>query len=185
MGEYSIKPYANVQSRQFKEAMEELAKNKRLTLDAAERAIGLEADFTVQVARGIKELTLEDVIKIAKFFGTTMDSVLAGGRTEIRIENKHSSDRIVFQCFTECVKAYVNLLNDMGMNARLKGIMDDDIEQQKVQLEEKEGKYIQRYCIYIEEYDCKKIQPMDAARCCDEVLINELARRGYKVEKGN
>ena len=94
MGTQSTNPYANVQFRQFKEAMKELAKNKKLTLDAAEKAIGLEADFTEQVFRGIKELTLADVIKISKYFNTTMDSVLDGGKAEIRVENRYAEDKL-------------------------------------------------------------------------------------------
>ncbi len=184
MGTQSTNPYANVQFRQFKEAMKELAKNKKLTLDAAEKAIGLEADFTEQVFRGIKELTLADVIKISKYFTTTMDSVLDGGKAEIRVVNRYAEDKLASQYFVECVRTYVQLLEDKCRNIHFKGLMNDDIEQTKAELSKKEVKLAQRYNTYMEEYDRQKIQPMDAAKCCDEVLINELVKRGFKVEKG-
>lgn len=172
------------QSGPFKRAMKELAKNKNLSLDAAEKAIGLEADFTEQVSRGIKKLTLAEVIKISKYFNTTMDSVLDGGKAEIRVENRYDEDKLASQYFVECVRAYVQLLEDKCRNIHFKGLMDDDIEQTKAELSKKEVKLAQRYNAYMEEYDRQKIQPMDAAKCCDEVLINELTKRGFKVEKG-
>lgn len=185
MGTQSTKLYANVQIRQFKGAMKELAKNKNMTLNAAEKAIGLEVDFTEQVFRGIKELKLADVIEISKYFDTTMESVLDGGNAEIRVENHYNEDKLASQYFAECVRTYVRLVEDKCRNLHLKGLMDDDIEQTKAELSRKEVILAQRYNTYMEELKRQKIQPMDAANCCDEVLINELVKRGYVVEKGS
>ncbi len=69
------------------------------------------------------------------------------------------------------------------MNVHLKGIMNDDVNQEKAELSRREAKLVQRYDTYMEEYKQQKIQPMDAAKCCDEVLINELRRRGFTVKK--
>ncbi|RKI90478.1 hypothetical protein D7V94_13705 [Parablautia intestinalis] len=173
------------QSDPFKRAMKELAKNRKLTLDAAEKAIGLEADFTEQVDRGIKKLTLEDVIKISKYFNTTMESVLNGGNAEINVENRYHEDKLSSQYFAECVRTYIRLLDDKCRSLHFKGLMDDDIAQTKAELSRKEVRLAQRYNTYMEDIERQVIQPMDASNCCDEVLINELVKRGFKVEKGN
>lgn len=172
------------QSGPFKRAMKVLANNRHLTLAAAEKAIGLEPDFTEQVNRGIKELTLADVIKISKYFNTTMESVLEGGNAEICVENCYHEDNLSSQYFSECVNTYVRLLDDKCRNLHYKGLMDDDIAQTKAELSRKEVRLAERYSAYMEEFERKHIQPMDAAKCCDEVLINELVKRGFKVKKG-
>ncbi len=171
------------QSSWFKRAMNELAKNKELTIKGAEKKIGLESDFTEKVDRGIKELSLEDAIKIARFFNTTIDSVLDGGKTEIRIENRYCEDGLASQYFAECINAYAGLLHEKCMNVHFKGIMDDDVAQGKAELSKKEVKLVERYNVHMEEFERRRIQPMDAANCCDEVLINELRKRGFRVEK--
>lgn len=115
LGEMKRSTY--VGGRNFKNAMEELAKNRHFSVKAAEKAIGLEPDFTEQVARGIKELTLEDVIKIANYFNTTMESVLEGGKVEIRICCVGiPSDELQLQYFKECMDSYSELLNYKAMN---------------------------------------------------------------------
>lgn len=53
----------------------------------------------------------------------------------------------------------------------------------KVQLEKREYLFLERYKNHMEEFEREKTQPRDAAKCCDEVLINELVKRGFKVEK--
>lgn len=179
--EMKLREYA--QPSRFKRAMNELAKNKGLTIKGAEKKIGLESDFTEKVDRGIKVLSLEDVIKIARFFNTTIDSVLDGGSTEMRIANSYANDELSSQYFDECITTYIWLLEKKRMNVYLKGILDDDVAQKKAELSEKEAKLVERYNVYMEEFRRQKIQPMDAAKCCDEVLINELIKRGFKVEK--
>ncbi len=179
--EMKLREYA--QSSRFKRAMNELAKNKELTIKDAEKKIGLESDFTEKVDQGIKELSLEDAIKIARFFNTTIDSVLDGGKTEIRIENRYCEDGLASQYFAECINAYAGLLHEKCMNVHFKGIMDDDVAQGKAELSKKEVKLVERYNVHMEEFERRRIQPMDAANCCDEVLINELRKRGFRVEK--
>lgn len=170
----------------FKNAMEELAKNRHFTVKAAEKAIGLEPDFTEQVARGIKELTLEDVIKIANFFNTTMESVLERGNVEIRTCCVGIPyDELQLQYFKECIDSYSGLLNYKAMNHYFSELFTNKIEACKVELEKNEYLFMERFKTYMEEDDRKNSQPRAAAKCCDEVLINELVKRGFKVEKEN
>ncbi len=135
MGTQSIKPYANMQFHQFKEAMKELDKNKNLTLGSAEKAIGLEADFTEQVDRGIKELTLADVIKISEFFDTTMEAVLSCGNCEMRIPKMYPFDKLSSQYFEECVNLYAQILDTKTMNFWKPGFYTKRTQEKEVKLE--------------------------------------------------
>lgn len=171
-----------LQTGAFKRAMMELSKNKRMSIQAAEQAIGLEKDFTEQVNRGIKELSLKDVVKIANFFGTTMDSVLDGGHREARVVIG-VMDELAFQYFKDCLATYAELLDDKGCDYHKPGLWSEQVAEDKVNLEKRELRYMERYKTHMEEYERKVFQPMDAAECCDEVLINELVKRGFKVER--
>lgn len=184
MGSRSIKPYANVQFRQFKEAMKELAKNKNLTLDAAEKAIGLEADFTEQVFRGIKELTLADVIKISKYFNTTMDSVLDGGNYELRMTKIYSFDELSSQYFEECLNLYVQVLDIKNMSFWKSSNWIKRIQEKEAKLEAAEQRLMERFKKYMDESESRTDKSITVSNCCDEVLISELIKRGFKVEKG-
>lgn len=178
----TAKTYANAQFSPLKRAMKELSKNRGMGIQVAEQRIGLETDFTEQVARGIKEPTLEDVFKIANFFGTTMDSVLDGGHREIRVTNDEM-DELAFQYFKECVKTYAVLLADKARNYWKPGLWEEEVNASKVTLEREERLYLERYKTHIEQYEREKNRVMDVDECCDEVLINELAKRGFKVER--
>lgn len=184
MGSRSIKPYANVQFRQFKEAMKELAKNKNLTLDAAEKAIGLEADFTEQVFRGIKELTLADVIKISKYFNTTMDSVLDGGNYEMRMDKIYSFDELLSQYFEECLNLYIQVLDAKNMNFWKSNNCIKRLQEKEAKLEAAEQRLMERFKKYMDESDRRTNESITVSKCRDEILIDELIKRGFKIEKG-
>lgn len=166
----------------FKRAMEELSKNKRMSIRMAEKVIGLEADYTEQVDCGIRKLSLEDVIKIASFFGTTMDSVLDGGHKEIRVA-QDEEDALAFRYFKECINTYVQVLRNKALDYRKPGLWSENVNAGKVDLERQEYLYIERHKTVMDEIERRDIQPIDAAGCCDEVLINELIKRGFKVER--
>lgn len=172
-----------MQDGPFKRAMEKLSKNKGISIQMAEKAIGLETDFVEQVNRKIRVLSLEDVIKIAKFFNTTLDAVLDRGNKEIRIVcNK--KDELVFQYFKGCVETYAELLDSKGCDYWKQGLWSEQIAECKLYLERQEYLYVERYKTYMDEFERKHKQPIDVAECCDEVLINELVKRGFKVERG-
>lgn len=167
----------------FKRSMVELLKNHRMTNHVAEVKIGFEKDYIEKVSRGIKKLTLEDAIRIANFFNTTIDSVVHGNGNEIRVKNSHSSDVLTSQYFEECVERYVRVLDLRAMEFKRNGVFEEEIHACKVELEKKEYSFFERYKTYMEEFERKHIHQLDAQEMCDEVLIQELKKRGFKVER--
>lgn len=167
----------------FKEAMAELAKNSNMSVAMAEQKIGLEKDFVEMISRGIKELTLSDVIKIAQYFDTTMDAVLDGGKHEIRVCNRHADDKLLAQYFKECVDEYTCLLDYKASNYWKPNLWEENEREHKVELEKKEHYLLERYKTHMDEYERNKIHPMDAREMDDSVLIAELEKRGFYIER--
>lgn len=165
----------------FKKAMWKLCKDRRLTFDGAEKAIGLENGFIEKVERALHELTLEEVRKIANFFHTTMDSVLDGGNTECRIHLR-AVDELGAHQEEDCLKAYSAFLNDFAMECWKPGCFEEEVQEKKLRLERCQRAFVEHYKAYMDAEEAKD-RARDMVKCEDDVLIKELLSRGYKVEK--
>lgn len=165
----------------FKQAMRELCKEKRMSFKQAEEALGFEDGFIESVDRNIHDLTLEEVLKIARYFHTTMEAVLNGGKQECRIA-LHNADELGFSQQKDCLEAYTYLLDQKAMNYWKKDLFTEQVNEGKRKLEEFEFAYLEHYKAHMDEVDAK-IMAKEMAECKDDVLVKELERRGYKVEK--
>lgn len=165
----------------FKRAMWELCKNKSLSFAQVEKALGFKDGFVESVEKGIHELSLEEVQKIAGYFHTTMDSVLDGGNRECRISIRAVDELGVHQ-EEDCLRAYAKLLDSKAMNYWKTDLFLEQVNECKLQLERTEFAYIKHYKAYMDEIEADE-RAREMAKCEDEVLIKELLKRGYKVGK--
>lgn len=168
-------------SGKFKQAMWELCKERRISFEQAEKALGFEDGFIESVERGIHKLTLEEVRKIANYFHTTMEAVLDGGHTECRI-SLSSFDELGARQEEDCVKAYSSLLESKAMNYWKTDLFVEQINENKRELEKCELAYLEHHKAYMDKVDAEN-RAREMAECEDDVLVKELLRRGYKVEK--
>lgn len=166
---------------EFKKAMLELCKNKGLSFAQAEKSMGLKDGFIESVEKGIYKLTLEDVRKIAGYFRTTMDSVLDGGKVECRVYTR-GVDELGHSQSKECLEVYAALLNDKAMNHWKKGLFLEQVNERKVRLEKCEFAFMEHYKAHMEEVEAGD-RAREITKCEDDVLVKELLRRGFKVEK--
>lgn len=166
---------------EFKKAMWELCKNKGMSFAQTEKALGFKDGFIESVERGIHELTLEEVRRIAGYFHTTMDSVLDGGRVERRVYVR-GVDELGHQQAGDCITAYAALLDDKAMDHWKKGLFQEQVNERKLKLEKCERAFIEHYKAYMEEIEDKD-RAREISKCEDDVLVKELLRRGFKVEK--
>lgn len=166
---------------EFKKAMWALCKNKGLSFAQAEKSMGFKDGFIESVEKGIYKLTLEDVRKIAGYFHTTMDSVLDGGKVECRVYTR-GVDELGHSQSKECLEAYAALLNDKAMNHWKKGLFLEQVNERKVRLEKCEFSFMEHYKAHMEEAEAGD-RAREIAKCEDDVLVKELLRRGFKVEK--
>lgn len=161
--------------------MWELGKNKRMSFAQIEKELGFKDGFAESVEKGIHELTLEDVRKIAGYFHTTMDSVLDGGKVEHRVYAR-GVDELGYRQSEECLKAYVALLDDKALNYWKKGLFLEQVNEKKLKLEKCELAFVEHYKAHMEETEAE-IMTNEIAKCEDDVLVKELLKRGFKVEK--
>lgn len=166
---------------EFKKAMWELCKNKGLSFVQAEKSMGFKDGFIESVEKGIYKLTLEDVRKIAGYFHTTMDSVLDGGKVERRVYTR-GVDELGYRQSEECLKAYAELLDEKAMDHWKKGLFLEQVNDRKLKLEKCERAFIEHYKAHMEEVEAKD-RAREIVKCEDDVLVRELLRRGFKVEK--
>ncbi len=166
---------------EFKKAMWELCKNKGMSFAQTEKALGFKDGFIESVEKGVHELTLGEVRKIAGYFHTTMDSVLDGGKVEHRVYAR-GVDELGYIQSRECFKAYAELLDDRAMNHWKKDLFLEQVNDGKLILEKCERAFIEHYKAHMEEMEAGD-RAREIAKCEDEVLVKELLRRGFKVEK--
>ena len=165
----------------FKKAMWRLCTNKHITFEQAEKALGFKDGFIECVEKGVHELTLKEVQKIANYFHTTMDSVLDGGNTECRIHLR-AGDELGVRQEEECLEAYSCLLNDLAMDHWKQGLFVEEVREKKLRLERCQRAFIEHFKAHMDEEDAKD-RAKEMAKCEDDMLIKELLSRGYKVEK--
>lgn len=172
---------AIIKSGKFKQAMWELCKERRISFEQAEKALGFEDGFIESVERGIHKLTLEEVRKIANYFHTTMEAVLDGGHTECRI-SLSSFDELGICQEKDCIKAYLSLLESKAMNYWKTDLFVERVNENKRELEQCEFAYLKHHKAYMDKMEAEN-RAREMAECEDDVLVKELLRRGYKVEK--
>lgn len=166
---------------EFKKAMWELCKNKGMSFAQAEKTLGFQDGFVESVEKGIHELNLEDVQRIAGYFHTTIDSVLEGGKVEHRVYAR-GVDELGYSQSGECLEAYAALLDDKAMNHWKKGLFLEQVNEKKLKLEKCELAFIEHYKAYMEENEARD-RAREIEKCEDDMLIKELLKRGFKVEK--
>lgn len=166
---------------EFKKAMWELCKNKRMSFAQVEKALGFKDGFVESIEKGIHKLTLEEVRKIAGYFHTTMDAVLDGGKVEHRVYAR-GVDELGYSQSKECFEAYATLLDDKAMDYWKRGLFQEQVNEQKLKLEKCERAFLEHYKAYMEEEEAKD-RAREIVKCEDDVLVKELLRRGFKVEK--
>lgn len=166
---------------ELKKAMWELCKNKGMSFAQAEKALGFKDGFIESVEKGIHELTLEDVRKIAGYFHTTMDAALDGGKVEHRVYAR-GVDELGYIQSKACFEAYAALLDDKAMDHWKKGLFLEQVNERKLKLEKCERAFIEHYKAYMEEVEAGD-RAKEIAKCEDDVLVKELQKRGFKVEK--
>lgn len=165
----------------FKRAMQRLCTNRRISFEQAEKALGFEDGFIESVERGIHKLTLEDVLKIANYFHTTMEAVLDGGDVECRISLR-AVDELGMSQEEDCLVAYSSLLRSKAMNYWKTDFFTEEVNEQKRLLEKYELNYSKHYKMHMDKVEAEN-RAIEMAECEDDVLVKELLRRGYKVEK--
>lgn len=171
----------SLRNERFRQAMEELCKNKGITFKQAETDMGFEYGFTDRVYRKLHELTLEEVLKIANYFHTTMESVLDGGHYECRVHMRGCDD-LGMSLEKDCLKAYSSLLSSKAQNYRLDGLCVEDVNEDKRKLEKCELAYMKHYKDHLDKVEAE-IKAKEMIKCEDDILVKELQRRGYKVDK--
>lgn len=165
----------------FKQAMWNLCKEKNISFQEAEKNIGLEANLIEKTERNLHELTLEEVLKIANYFHTTMESVLDGGHYECRVHMRGCDD-LGMSLEKDCLKAYSSLLSSKAQNYRLDGLCVEDVNEDKRKLEKCELAYMKHYKDHLDKVEAE-IKAKEMIKCEDDILVKELQRRGYKVDK--
>lgn len=165
----------------FKRAMWELCKNKNLTFQQAEKALGFKDGFVESVEKGIHELTLAEALKIAGYFHTTIDSVLDGGKVECRVHAR-GVDELGNEQSKSCFEAYAVLLDNLAMRHWKPTLYEEEVNESKLRLERCQRVFVEHYKEHMDELEAED-RVREMAKCEDAVLIKELSSRGYKVEK--
>ena len=169
------------QCGKFKQAMWKLCTNKGITFEQAEKALGFKNGFIESVEKGVHELSLKEVQKIASCFHTTMDSVLDGGNTECRIQLR-AVDELGIRQEEECLEEYSCLLNDLAMEHWKQGLFVEEVREKKLRLERCQRAFIEHFKAHMDEVDAED-RAREISKCDDDMLVKELLSRGYKVEK--
>ena len=168
--------------RRFKKAVVELCKENHISLEQLEKNLGFSRGFVERVEKGFLKLQLEDVQKIAAYFHTTLDSVLDGGKRECRVE-VHSKDELLAEKQEACIQGYAGLLKYKAMDYWKNDLFTEETSLRKASLEWLEFDYMKFYKAHMDEAEAK-IRAFQIAECEENVLVKELTKRGYKVEKG-
>ncbi len=165
----------------FKQSVWNLCKNKHISLEQLEKNLGFSRGFVERVEKGLLKLQLEDVQKIAEYFHTTLDSVLDGGKRECRVK-VHPGDDLLAEKQEACIQEYARLLKYKAMGYRKNDLFTEKISLLKASLERLEFDYMEFYKAHMDELEAK-ISTFQVAECEEGVLVNELKKRGYRIEK--
>ena len=110
-----------------------------------------------------------------------MEAVLDGGHTECRI-SLISFDELGICQEKDCIKAYLSLLKSKAMNYWETDLFVERVNEKKRELEKCEFAYLKHHKAYMDKMEAEN-RAREMAECEDDVLVKELLRRGYKVEK--